>query len=111
MFLPDRCCRVVLCCTVAALAVSCRSPTPEDAPAATVHVLPDQVDYQPVGRTDQAHAPALHTSSYGSFFAAADANRPVAVLYDTNLVLVRMLATHSALHQYVDHAFSRPLPA
>ena len=71
-----------------------------------VWVFPTLAEYNTFGGTF-----AEHTSFYGSFFAAADVNRPVALLYDTNLVLVRMLATHSALHQYVDHAFSQPLAA
>jgi hypothetical protein len=70
-----------------------------------VHILPDIPMYNQYGDDYGAY----HSSIYGSFLC--DENhpaRPVALVYDENETLVLMQATHSALHQFVERAFTQP---
>lgn len=46
-----------------------------------------------------------HSSFWGSFYARNHPERPVAAVYSDNLLHLEMLVTHSAVHQFLDHAF------
>jgi|GEM_PF-3276563 len=71
-----------------------------------IYIFPGVPLYNQFGEEFGEH----HSSIYGSFFAAGSPERPVAAIYDDNLTLLRMYVTHSALHQFVDRAFSRRPP-
>lgn len=46
-----------------------------------------------------------HSSFYGAFYAADQADRPVATYYTSNRTQLGMWVTHGALHQFLDQAF------
>lgn len=71
-----------------------------------VDVLPRLADYNTFGETFGAE----HSSFYGSFHAAGQAEDQVATYYTPNHTLLSMWVTHSVLHKYVSEAFpgSRP---
>jgi hypothetical protein len=53
---------------------------------------------------------AEHSSVYGSFYPSGHPDQPVATYYSPNPTRMRMWATHSAVHQFVDRAFNgRPI--
>ena len=66
-----------------------------------VYVLPTVGDYNQFGNANGQE----HSSCYGSFHAAEHAERPVAAVYDPNHTWLRMMVTHSMVHQYVQDAF------
>jgi len=53
---------------------------------------------------------ADHSSFYGSFYTSQVAERPVSSYAIANQVRLGMWVTHSAFHQYLDHAFSNTPP-
>lgn len=63
-----------------------------------VHLYPDIASYNKLGQ-DQGE---YHSSAYGSFYLKTDAQKPVVMVYSDNLTLLRMYATHGAVHQFVD---------
>jgi len=71
-----------------------------------VYIFPGVTFYNQFGDEFGEH----HSSIYGSFYARNSPERPVAAIYDDNMTLLRMFVTHSALHQFVDRAFSRQPP-
>jgi hypothetical protein len=71
-----------------------------------IYILPNIPAYNQFGEDHGAH----HSSIYGSFFAAEHEAQPVALVYDESTALVLMQATHSALHQFMARAFTRPPP-
>ncbi len=66
-----------------------------------VYVLPSVADYNAFGNANGQE----HSSCYGSFHAAAHPERAVAAVYDGNHSWLKMLVTHSMVHQYVQDAF------
>ncbi len=66
-----------------------------------LHIFPDLQRYNAFG---DAHG-AQHSSFYGSFYAPAGPEAPVAVLYSENASLRSTWALHSAVHQYIALAF------
>ncbi len=71
-----------------------------------IYVLPALADYTQFGNDHGAE----HSSFYGSFYPAGHPERPVATFFHPNRDLVRMFATHSAFHQFVETAYDRRLP-
>ena len=71
-----------------------------------IFVFPDIAAYNNFGNTNGAE----HSSFYGSFYEEATQDRAVAMAYDENRTLLKMQATHSALHQFVADASAQPLP-
>lgn len=76
-----------------------------DGPLA-VYIFPSLAEYNQFGNDFGAE----HSSAYGSFYAQGSPERAVGVLFDENPTLLRMWVTHSALHQYLDRAFTRQPP-
>lgn len=64
-------------------------------------VLPDLAAYNQFGNDNGEH----HSSSYGVFYPAAHAEKPVATYFDGDEVRLRQFLTHGAVHQYLDAAF------
>lgn len=70
-----------------------------------VWIFPSNAEYNQFGDDGGADE---HSSFYGSYFATHAPGPLVAVQYDPNYV--GMYAAHSAVHQFVQSAFGRPLP-
>jgi hypothetical protein len=66
-----------------------------------VFIFPTTADYNTFGGPF-----GDHSSLYGSFYPEG-AEQPVAAVYDPNWTRLQMYVTHSALHQFVEHAFGR----
>ena len=71
-----------------------------------VYIYPALAQYNTFGNDNGEH----HSSLYGSFYADTHEEGTVAVLYDINDTLLVMFATHSALHQFIDKAFTSTPP-
>lgn len=71
-----------------------------------VFILPDLAAYNDFGNEHGAE----HSSFLGSFFPNGHPQRPVACMFDANPILLRMWITHSAVHQFVDRAYTRQAP-
>jgi len=81
------------------------SPDFEPNERFVVYVYPTIAGYNGLGQQGDEHS-----SFYGSFYAQADAARPVATLDSDNWTLLNMWITHSAFHQFLDRAFTRQPP-
>jgi len=66
-----------------------------------VDVLPSLTDYNTFGQNFGAE----HSSMYGSFYAAGQAQDQVATYYTRNHTLLSMWVTHGVLHQFMSQAF------
>lgn len=64
-------------------------------PRMVVMLFDDVASYNAFGKDNGAE----HSSFYGSFYAANHPDRPVAVVWDANPTLLRIQATHGAVHQ------------
>ena len=79
----------------------------EKGPAGRMRIdlLPDLAAYNKLGQNyDQ------HSSFYGSFYADKESGSPVAVAPERDPTLLRMHATHGALHQFLAAAFPGRTP-
>ncbi|MFO0981945.1 MAG: hypothetical protein U1E76_09420 [Planctomycetota bacterium] len=65
-------------------------------------IFPSLTDYNQFGRQF-----GQHSSIYGSFYADEQPERAVATYYTSNTTLLRMWVTHSAAHQFIDHALRK----
>jgi hypothetical protein len=66
-----------------------------------VFLFPSLAEYNAFGNEHGQE----HSSMLGSFWASAQADRPVALYFDSNRLRVSMWATHSAFHQFSGQAF------
>ncbi len=78
-----------------------RPPTPMP-----IHLYPTLGEYNQFGDTFGE----FHSSALGSFCATQHPDRPVAMYFHVSKNQLTMWATHSAFHQFVDHAFANVPP-
>ena len=67
-----------------------------------VWIVPDVANYNQIGTAGGADA---HSSNYASHFSQGSTGKPVVVLDQPNTQYVKILATHSLVHQFIDRAY------